>query len=654
MKTYIHTIVLSAFFIATAVSWAQSGADKRADKEFEKYAFIDAREIFVKLAERGERSVEIFSKLGDSYYYNNDYPKAYKWYAELFTFEEQAISRAHFFRYAQTLKSIGYYEEADQVLAKFYQLAADKSSYLPSVSPDYLSIIDFQKGRFQIENASVNSSSQDFGTAFYGPTAVVYASAVDTGVFYKRRHAWNDMPFLELYTAERDSYGRLSNAVKFDRRINSILHDATPTFSKDLKTMYFTRNNLTNGKKGEDDNNSNRIKIYKSVKEGSKWSEPQPVSFSSDQYSTSHPALSPDGKYLYFSSNMAGSAVLDDDQIRETDIWRVTIDKEGVFGTPENLSINTVARETYPFVSKKGNLYFASNGHAGLGGLDIFVSIIKEDGSLSVPVNIGEPANSRNDDFAFIIDDATASGYFSSNRSGGKGDDDIYSFAQTENLRVPCVQTLMGTIIDAYTDEVIEGATIVLRNDANNPTGNVVTNDRGNFATTVTCDEQLFVRVMKDGYITEEELTIIPNTTGSTDLVVKINPKAIFAGIGDDIGKILGLKPIYFDLDKSNIRPDAAAELAKVLVVLETNPTIKIDIRSHTDSRASYSYNELLSERRAVSTRNWLINKGINASRLSARGYGESQLINGCSDGVKCSEAEHQLNRRSEFIIIAL
>jgi outer membrane protein OmpA-like peptidoglycan-associated protein/tetratricopeptide (TPR) repeat protein len=654
MKNNIHKIVLTVFLLVTAVSWGQKAAEKRAEREFDKYAFIESRDIFMRLAERGERSVEIFSKLGDSYYYNNDYPNAHKWYTELFNMDVKDIPRAYYFRYAQTLKSVGYYKEADKTLAKFYELANDKANYLPSVDPNYLSIIDFQKGRFQIENVSVNTSSQDFGAAFYGPTSVVFASAVDTGVFFKRRHVWNDEPFLDLYMADRDSYGRLSNQTKFDSRINSILHEATPTFSKDLKTVYFTRNNFTDGKIKEDDKDINKLKIYKSVKDGKRWSDPQPVSFSSDSYSTSHPALSPDGKFLYFSSNMPGSAMLDEETIKETDIWRVSISENGVFGTPENLSVNTVGRESYPFVSKNGNLYFASNGHAGLGGLDIFVSTISEDGTLSTPVNVGEPANSKNDDFAFIIDDESQSGYFSSNRSGGKGDDDIYSFVQLETLKVKCDQTLTGTVINAITDEEIGKVMLSIKDDKGTVLNNLQTSDNGNFASTVGCDTQLFVRAIKEGYETEEELVNIPSESGTTDVVIKMTPKIAYAGIGDDLGKSLRLKPIYFDLDKSNIRPDAAAELAKVLVVLENNPTMVIDIRSHTDSRASFSYNESLSGRRASSTRAWLISKGISPARLTAKGFGESQLINNCSDGVSCSEEQHQLNRRSEFIVIAL
>lgn len=654
MKNNMHKVIVTLAILGSLFSFAQSNKEKRAEKEFQKYAFIESREIFENLANRGERSIEIFSKLGDSYYYNNEYTKAQKWYEQLFTMDNNNIPQEYYFRYAQTLKSIGYYEQADKALATFYSLQKDKTNSLPAIDPNYLTVIDFQKGRFQIENVSVNSPNQDFGANFFGPTQVVYASAIDTGLFYKRKHVWNNKPFLELYVADRDSYGKLSNPKKFDSRINSILHEATPTFSRDLNTVYFTRNNFTNGKIVEDNKDINRLRIYKSVKKGRKWLQPEPVSFSSNDYSTSHPALTPDGKYLYFSSNMPGSMSMGEQELAETDIWRVTIDENGTFGAPENLSINTIGRESYPFISKNGNLYFASNGHAGLGGLDIFVSTISEDGSLSAPVNIGESINSRNDDFAFVIDDNTLSGYFSSNRPGGVGDDDIYSFIQIEKLRVKCDQTLTGTVVDAITGKTIDKVKIDVKDEANNDVNSIMTSSSGNFATSINCDKQYFVRATKDGYETQEELVTIPNLDGVTDMTIRLTPKVSQASIGDDLAKTLRLNPIYFDLDKSNIRPDAAAELAKVLVVLENNPTMVLDIRSHTDSRATASYNENLSDRRANSTRAWLISKGIAPARLTARGYGESQLINNCSDGVNCSEAQHQLNRRSEFIIIAI
>lgn len=654
MKNYIQKVIVGLMLLGTLGSIAQSNKEKRAEKEFQKYAFIESREIFQKLADRGERSIEIFSKLGDSYYYNNDYGNAHKWYAQLFTMDNKAIPREYYFRYAQTLKSIGYYEEADKALATFYSLESDKASFLPSIDPNYLTIINFQKGRFQIENVSVNSPNQDFGANFYGPTQVVYASAIDTGLFYKRRHVWNNKPFLDLYIADRDSEGRLSNQQKFDSRINSILHEATPTFSKDLNTMYFTRNNFTDGKIEEDSKDINKLRIYKSIRKGKKWSQPEPVSFSSDSYSTSHPALTPDGKFMYFSSNMPGSMDMGEEELAETDIWRVSIDENGTFSTPINLSINTMGRESYPFVSKKGNLYFASNGHAGLGGLDIFVATINSDGSLSNPVNIGEPANSRNDDFAFVIDDNTLAGYFSSNRAGGKGDDDIYSFIQTEKLRVKCDQTLTGTVVDAITGKALGNVKIGVKDDANVNIKTLLASENGNFASSVPCDKQYFVRADKEGYETQEELVVIPDTNGITDMIIRMTPKVQIAGVGDDLGKALRLNPIYFDLDKSFIRADASLELSKILIAMENNPTMVIDIRSHTDSRAAASYNESLSDRRAKSTRDWLIKKGIDPSRLTAKGFGESQLINSCSDGVSCSEAQHQLNRRSEFIIISM
>ncbi|AZQ42714.1 OmpA family protein [Nonlabens ponticola] len=641
------------FFLVVTFAQAQKADSPRAERKVEKYAFIEARDIYQRMADRGFKSVEIFSNLGDSYYFNNDYSNALKWYNQLFKLDQKSIPTVYFFRYAQALKSDKQYDKANQILSGF-NVVGLKDSRLSAARnmPNFLTIIDFQKGRFEVEKVSVNSDEQDFGTAYYGPDKVVFASARDTGVFYKRTHSWNERYFLDLYIADRDAEGKLSNPEKFDKRINSILHESTPTFTADLNTMYFTRNNYQKGDLERDDENVNRLQIFKSVKKDGKWSRPERTPFSDEDYTTSHPALTPDGKYLYFSSNMLGTMGMES-KFKETDIWRVAINEDGSYGEPENMSpINTEGRESYPYISRSGNLYFASNGLQGLGGLDIFVSTINDDGSLSNPVNIGEPANSTDDDFAFIIDEGNDTGYFSSNRIGGGNDDEIYRFIQLEDLRETCEQFVTGTITDKQTGVPLENAVINVIDVNNNIVASRRTRDNGKFAFKLACDKTYFVRGEKRAYNTAEELVNTPTVTSNIDVPLALQPTTITGKVGDDLAKLLNLNPIYFDFDRSFIREDAELELQKVLAVLEDNPTMKIDIRSHTDSRGNDDYNEKLSSRRAMSTMNYLISKGVDASRLTSKGYGEYQLINECSNGVKCSEEQHQLNRRSEFIIV--
>ncbi|SCY24538.1 WD40-like Beta Propeller Repeat [Nonlabens sp. Hel1_33_55] len=650
--------VMMVFVFAFAKAQTTTTTNKtspKAEREFKKYAFIDSREIYEKMANKGFKSVEIFSKLGDTYYFNNDYQNALKWYNQLFKLDNESIPSEYYFRYAQALKSDRQYAKADQLL-KSFAVKGDLDGRLKSLenSPNYLTIVDFQKGRFDVEPVSINSNYQDFGTAYYGPSQVVFASARDTGVFYKRRHSWNEKPFLDLYIADRDQQGNMSNLEKFDSRINSIFHESTPTFSQDLNTIYFTRNNYEDGELGADNDRVTRLQIFKSEKTEGKWSKPEAVTFSEGGYSTSHPALTPDGKTLYFSSNMPGT-MGSENTFKETDIWRVNIEDDGSYTDLENVSIvNTEGRESYPYISRSGNLYFASNGLQGLGGLDIFVSTINKDGSLSNPVNIGEPANSVDDDFAFIVDESVNTGYFSSNRVSQGDNDDIYRFVQTEDLRPTCEQIVTGTVTNSITDEPLEDALVSVVDINNNVVVTRRSDSNGKYAVKLECDKTFFIRAEKQEYNTAEELVNTPTVTGVIDVDLALDPKSYKGEVGDDLADLLNLNPIYFDFDMSFIREDAELELQKVLSVLEDNPTMTIDIRSHTDSRGTASYNERLSDRRAASTRNYLISKGIDESRLTSKGYGESQLVNECSDGVKCSEEQHQNNRRSEFIIISM
>ncbi|WP_194850935.1 OmpA family protein [Nonlabens antarcticus] len=650
------SVVMMLMIFAFAKAQTPAPVSKRAENKFEKFAFIDSREILERMADKGYKSVEIFSKLGDTYYFNNDYQNALKWYNQLFELENSSIPAEYFFRYSQALKSNRQYAKADLVLSNFRSKTQNLDSRLKNFAnaPDYLTLVDFQKGRFEVDSLAINSTLQDFGTAFYGPEKVVFASSRDSVSFIRRRHSWNEQPFLDLYQADRDSLGSLSNVEKFDATINSKFHESTPTFSADLKTVYFTRNNYENGKVKKDDRRINNLQIFKSTNVDGKWTEPRIVPFSEENYSTAHPALSPDGKYLYFASNIPGT-MGSSTGFKNPDIWRVSIFENGDFGKLQNLAmLNTEGRESYPFISQNGNLYFASNGLQGLGGLDIFVATIDKNGAISNPVNIGEPINSPDDDFAFVIDDSLSQGYFSSNRVNGGADDNIYKFVQTESLRKVCEQIVTGTVSDKITNEVLENSRITLIDELNNTLFTTLTNAKGKYALKLECDKTYFIRSEKVEYNTAEELVNTPLETGNIIVDFALEPQSIKGKVGDDLAGLLDLNPIYFDFDMSFIRNDAELELQKVLGVLEDNPTASIDIRSHTDSRGTSSYNEKLSSRRAASTMNYLISKGIDKSRLTSKGYGESQLINQCADGVSCTEAEHQLNRRSEFIIISM
>ena len=633
---------------------AQEVKINKADKNYDKFAYVDAIKTYEKVAEKEHKSVEVFQKLGNAYYFQSKLEEANKWYTELFAMNQE-VEPEYYFRYAQTLKSVGDYKKADEMMDKFYQKdGSDNRAKIAKSQKDYLSEIKKNSGRYRIENAGINSEFSDYGTAFY-KDELVFTSARDTGGISSRKHSWTNQSYTNLFGSKVTDNGNFESPEKFSKSVSSKYHESTPVFTQDGNTMYFTRNNFNNGKKGRDSERTILLKLYKATKDGDKWTNVTELPFNSNEYSVAHPALSPDEKTLYFASDMPGS-------MGSSDLYRVAINADGSYGTPVNLGnkINTEGRETFPFVSDNNELYFASDGHPGLGGLDVFVTKLSSDGNIGTIKNVGEPVNSKMDDFAFLIDNKTKNGFVSSNRKEDNlGYDDIYKF--TEILPIPkdCEQLLTGIVVDEESQEPIANARVVLFDSAENKLKEQTSDAEGKYDFgTVDCDTKLKIRAEKPTYNTNEISVTIPKESGTTDSKVAIELTEKPLKVGDPLNKALNIEIIYFDLDKSNIRPDAAVELAKVLEVMKEYPTMKIDVRSHTDCRQTAAYNLALSDRRAKSTIAWLIKNGIAADRLTGRGYGESQLVNDCgcepTNESNCTEEQHQKNRRSEFIITSL
>jgi outer membrane protein OmpA-like peptidoglycan-associated protein/tetratricopeptide (TPR) repeat protein len=652
MKNKVIILIAFLSMIASA-SYAQEGKVKKGNKEYDKFAYIDATKTYERIAEKGYKSADLFQRLGNAYYFNSNLEKAAKWYGELFSMNEEVVPE-YYYRYAQSLKSIGQYAKADEMMVQFNKKSSeDLRGKIFNDKQNYMDIIKANSGRYIIKDAGINSQYSDYGSAYSG-NKLIFTSSRDTGNFAQRKHQWSNQYFTNMYSSDitpKDEKGIVEDSLsvpeKFAKNINSRFHEATPVFTKDGKTMYFTRNNFNNGKKGKDANRITLLKVYKATLIDNQWKNAEELPFNSDSYSVAHPTLSPDEKTMYFASDMPGTH-------GQSDLWKVKINEDGSFGTPENLgvSINTEGKESFPIFTNENELYFATDGHPGLGGLDIFMSRMNADGSFKEPINIGAPANSPQDDFAYLIDTKTRKGFLTSNRDGGKGYDDIYKFLETRKL--VCEQVLSGIVTDLDTGEILPNTKVTLFDDKFNIIKEVISDDKGFYTFEVECGKSYFIRAEKDTYETKEQKITIPTLTGKTDLPIQLEKKVKPVVVGDDLAKAFGIKIIYFDLDKWNIRPDAALELEKILDVMKQYPNMKIDVRSHTDSRQTHKYNEKLSDRRAKSTMSWLVKNGIDANRLTGKGYGETQLVNKCADGVKCSEDEHQANRRSEFIITAL
>jgi len=634
MKTLPNKfILLTLVILFTSVSFAQKKEVEKANKEFDKFAYIDAREIYLKVVEDGYTSAQIFKNLGDTYYWNSDYDNAAKWYQRLVNEYPNEAEAMYYYRAAQSLKSLGQDAVADELMEAYIRKGGDPKI----IQATNTSFLEYE---VELQKVSVNTDNSDFGSAFYG-NKLVYASAT-IQTEGDKIHEWNQQPFLDLFEADMDENGMLSNPTKLNGEVNTRFHESSAVFTKDGNTMYFTRNNFIDGKKGRDKEKTIRLKLYKATKNSETyWTNIVELPFNSKEYSVAHPALSLDEKRLFFSSDMPGTTGM-------SDIWYVDILEDGTYGTPMNVTaLNTEARESFPFISENNNLYFASDGRGGLGGYDVFMVPMGDDGMPDGEIkNLGAPTNSNKDDFGFIINERKRIGYVSSNRDGEKGSvaDEIY------RVQERCEVTIAGTITSNVNNEPVANATVTLL-DENSIVVKTMTadaNGRYSFDNLAECSSVYIVRAIGDGCEYNEKLVTTPSTSGTVmaDLVLECDPCP-----PNDLGCRLKLEPIYFDFDRYNIRPDAEIELAKILAAMRQYPELIIHIESHTDSRGNDAYNEALSEKRAQSTLEWLVGKGIDRSRLSARGYGEYQLTNQCSNGVECTEEEHQLNRRSMFII---
>ena len=637
-------IAITLMFGLCLNTTAQERRLSKGNTQYEEYSFVPAIDIYQKVLDKGYESADLLQKLGNSYYFNANYAQAAEIYAQLVEKYPSEIGAEYYFRYGQSLKSIGDYEKSAAALDRFSNMTGDdaRASRIKSMK-EYLIEIEKNSGRYDLKDFPYNSPYSDFAPAFY-KDGLIFSSDRDTGNLARYRHTWNSQDFLDLYKVNADSASS-GNVTKLTA-VNSRLHESTSVVSSDGAVIYFTRNNFIEGKYKRDEKGFIRLKIFKAEWTNEGWGMLEELPFNSDSYSVAHPTLSPDNKTLYFASDMPGT-------YGQSDIFKVSINEDGSFGTPENLgpSINTEGRESFPFITKAEILYFSSDGHPGLGGFDVFATNIENGNYTKSVLNVGEPVNSQVDDFSFIIDEDTKEGYFASNRESGVGGDDIYGFLETRPLVFECIQPITGTVRDRISNDVLVGATVKVIDEDNQDVMSAITDSDGKYELSCDCNQGNFVRALTQGYIPAEEF--IGQSEGKPRVIdFYLERETITAGFGDDLAKLLQLSTIYFDFDRYNIRPDAEVEIQKVIAAMEKYPSLRIKANSHTDSRGPDAYNLWLSQKRAESTVNYMISKGISSDRLDGEGYGETRLVNECDDGVRCSREAHQLNRRSEFIIL--
>ncbi|CAM4414817.1 OmpA family protein [Zobellia roscoffensis] len=636
-STYLLILIL----VTAGSSSCFAQRDKKAADadNFDHYAYMQEIESYSSLLKKGYDQVTIHKKLGNANYHSANYDVATFWYGKLLKNKEVAVSPDYLYRYALALKSVKRYDESDEWMGKFQRIKNnDTRANLFANNTNYLKDIQIPKEQYTIENlATLNSKESDFAPSYFQEN-LVFTTARDLEV-----QKYSTLLYTNLYQSKVSEEGKISELSGLSEILNTKANESSTTFSKDGETVYFTRNNFSKKSFKRDKKGISRLKIYRAFRNGDSWSEPEDLPFNSTDYSVAHPSLSSDGTKLYFASDMPGG-------MGASDIYVVNVISNGSFGDPINLGpqINTEGKETFPFIADSDILYFASNGHPGLGGLDIFkVDLNKENKA----TNLGSPINSPEDDFSLVMDLSEENGYFASNRKGGIGNDDIFRLKRSDT---DCFTFIEGRAVDKDSDMPLAETQIEVFDYEGEKIGETITASDGSYTVRIPCQEKQYqLSGSKDGY----EVGSLYMLTSSDkkqikDTRLELEQSAKVADVGSDLVKVLKLTPIYFDLNSSYLRKDAYAELNKVVDYMSKRPDIKIAVGSHTDSREGDDYNLWLSKRRAMRTVQYITSKGIDPSRISGTGYGETQLLNKCANGIRCPEREHQLNRRSEFIVM--
>lgn len=670
MKNMKRLLLLLTILFSVQNSFGQTPEVKLANGYFERAFYSEVIPMYEKIAKK-DAGLEVVKNLADAYYYTNDLENAGKWYKVMIQKNAKYVTEEYYFRYIHTLKAVGKNAEADSLARK--RVIANKGSV--KIFDKELETLENIAGigeRFELENLAINTKNSDFGAIKYGER-LVYSSPTKE----KKNYRWNAENYLDIYTIpiyNAKAGDSISN--NFSKTINTRMHESNAVFTKNGKTMYFTRNNPK-----RDKSQVSHLQIYKAEFKKGQWTNITPLPFNSTDYSTEHPALSEDEEILYFSSDMPGT-------MGSFDIFSVEING-GKFGIPKNLGpvINTIHKEQFPYISGDGKLYFSSNGHPGFGSMDVFVSEFSN-GKFEKPNNVGLPVNSPFDDFSFNMDFETKEGYFASNRPGGKGNDDIYAIKEIKPLIIEdCKQFIEGLITDTDLKSILVKATVILQDKDKKEIERMETDAEGKFTFTVPCEADYIILASKEKYVDgTKTLKIFKDRNKINDGSIALKsvenaekemytPEEIAKRRANEAEKakkqeridvlmakekdvvqdndrlLIKTDPIYFDYDLWYIRKESKPILNRVIEIMKKYPKMTVEIGSHTDVRASDAYNNVLSEKRAASTRKYFISKGIEADRVTAKGYGETRPIVRCVPENSCDEEQHELNRRSEFLI---
>ncbi len=646
--------VIAAMLSFSSVAQAQSDL-RKADRYFESAAYALALEHYNTALSKREPKPETVQRIADAYRLTRQTVQAEKWYAK--AVELPGSNPMNLYFYAEALRSNGKYTEAKEQYMKWAEAMPENGARAQQLMAATEKAAKWmqQQPTAEVEQLTTISTGRfaDFSPAPYN-NGIIFTS--DRGVEKDEKtevYGWTGRPYLQLFTSQPDNNGNWSAPVALQDVLNSEYHNATASSDTDGKMLYFTRTHMVQQRKpGNPDPTSwvkvetgpehiNRLEIFSAEKQGGNWSNIQPFAYNNvTEYSVGHPALSADGQILYFASDMPGS-------LGDTDIFYTTRQADGTWSEPVNAgaTINTAARESFPYVDVNGKLYFASDGHTGFGGLDIF-SAEGEVGNWAGVRNLGQPINSPKNDYGIMFTEPGKKGMLSSNRDSDNGTEDLYGF----NILKKPVVLAIATLERKQNNEkrnievpLSQVRVVVSQKDATDSTV-IISDEKGEYFMDAYKGTNYTLLGTRQGYLTQEAVTSIPETAGDTVQVAMLFDK-------NEVDRVIVLENIYYDLDKWDIREDAARELDKLATVLQNNPEIKIEMSSHTDSRESQNYNQVLSDKRAKAAVDYLVTKGIDQSRLTAKGYGKTKLVNNCGENVECPEEAHQQNRRTEFKI---
>ena len=616
--------IILSFVLTFASLNAQNKNTQKADKLFNQYEYVDAAQEYLKLEEQGKADNYVNLQLATTYFNMFDTVNAEKWYAVAVQTPQEAET---YYRYAQMLKANGKYEQANKQMQEFAKLAPqDQRAIAFKENPNYIPKLKADPKLFDVTPSSVSSEKSDFGAVLYG-NILYFTSARNLSA---KKYGWNEEPFLDIYKADFNGDGTITNATAVTD-LNTTNHDGPVSITKDGNTVYFASNSFRASSFEKDKKNNlklGRNNIYKATKDGDKWTNITSLPFNSKEYSTSSPSVSRDGKTLYFSSDMPGT-------LGDVDIWKVTVNEDGSYGTPENLgkNVNTEGKESFPFINDDNNtLYFASSGRQGFGGLDVFQVDLSKNEKAS---NIGQPVNTEKDDFALSLNQEKNIGFLSSNRNGV---DNIYTAIPV------CSVEIITKVTDAKTGAPLANATVAIVDDKKNVITKEMSNENGEVVYRVDCNKDFVIQASKDGY-ESNSFPVAKSKGGKANISATLQP--INAIVTETE---VTLKPIFFEFNKSNITQDAAFELNKLVEAMKSNPAMVIMVKAHTDNKGSDAYNMDLSDRRAKSTVQYVISKGIAKNRISGKGYGESEPKVDCKEN--CTPEQDATNRRSEFLIV--